>query len=79
MLEMVVREDSRSDRVRVIFRFDTRLPNLSGIFKKNWKTMVTDDKRLLAVFPNPPMICYMRGKNQREEICKAKLPPVKKG
>ena len=41
--------------------------------------MVTDDKRLLAVFPKPPMICYIRGKIQREEICMAKLPPVRKG
>ena len=79
MLERVVREDDSRDRVRAVFRFDTRLPNLSAIFRKNWQTMVTDDKRLLSVFPKPPMICYMRGRNQREEICRAKLPPVRKG
>ena len=41
--------------------------------------MVTDDKRLLSVFPKPPMIWYTRGRNQREEICRAKLPPVRRG
>ena len=36
MLEKVVRENDKVlDRVRAIFRFDRRLPNLSGIFRKN--------------------------------------------
>ena len=39
--------------------------------------MVTDDKRLLGPFPRPPMICYTRGKNLREELCRARLPPAR--
>ena len=45
--------------------------------KKNWKTMVNDDKRLLKVFPQPPMVCFTRGRNLREELCQAKLPPAR--
>ena len=78
MLEKVVREnDQVLDRVRAIFRFDRRLPNLSGIFRKNWQVMVNDDKRLLKVFPKPPMICYTRPKNIRDNLCRAKLPPAR--
>ena len=37
MLEKVVRQDTEArDRVRAIFKFDRRLPNLSWIFKKTW-------------------------------------------
>ena len=39
--------------------------------------MVSDDSRLKKVFPLPPMICYRRGKNLREVICRAKLPPAR--
>ena len=74
ILEKVIRLDNNSDRVRAVFKFDRRLPSLSVIFRKNWQTMVTDDRRLLGPFPGPPMICYTRGKNLREEVCRAKLP-----
>ena len=75
--ERVVREDSSKGRVRAVLKFDKRLPNVSGILGKNWKTMVEDDTRLLAAFPKPPMVCYSRDKNIREELCQAKLPPVR--
>ena len=54
-----------------------RLPDLSAIFRKNWKVMVSDDQRILTVFPKPPMICFTRGGNQKEELCRAKLPPLR--
>ena len=74
VLQRVTRADSGLEIVRAIFRFDRRLPNLSDIFRKNWETMVQDDRRLLGPFPSPPMICYTRGKNLREELCRAKIP-----
>ena len=64
ILERVVREDSSIHRVRAIFKFDMRLPNLSSIFRKNWQLMVNDDQRLLAVYPSPPMICFTQSRNQ---------------
>ena len=63
ILENDVRVDKRKDRVRAVFRFDMRLPNLSAIFRKNWQAMVSDDLRLHPVYPKPPRICYTRGKN----------------
>ena len=54
ILQRVVRDDNTNDQVRAMFRFDKRLPNLTSIFKKNWRTMTADDQRLLEVFPAPP-------------------------
>jgi hypothetical protein len=61
--------------VRAVFKFDQRLPDLSNILRTNWKTMVEDDSRLLEVFTEPPMVCYKRGRNVRETLCQARLPP----
>jgi hypothetical protein len=76
-LEKVSRENKNEGRVRALFMFDMRLPNLSGIFRKNWQTMVSEDIRLQSVFPQPPMVCYSREKNIREQLCQAKLPPAR--
>ena len=76
-LAKVVRENVNEGRVRAVFRFDMRLPSLSSIFHKNWETMLSEDIRLKSVFPKPPMVCYTRGKNIREELCTAKLPPAR--
>ena len=65
-------------RVRAMFRFDRRLPNLSSIFVKHWKTMLEEDSRLKPVFEKPPMVCYSRGRNIREKLCTAKLPPPRR-
>ena len=77
ILEKVVRADKNDMRVRAVFRYDRRLPDISTILRKNWKTMTSDDSRLLKVFSQPPMVCFTRGKNLREDICQAKLPPIR--
>ena len=79
ILQKVTREDKNKNRVRAVFLYDRRLPNISAIMIKNWKTMLTDDSRLKKVFQEPPMVCFRRGKNLREEIVQAKLPPDRFG
>ena len=76
-LEKVVRVSDNEKRVRALFQFDLRLPNLSAIFRKNWQLMVSEDIRLKSVFPQTTMVCYTRGKNVREGLCTAKLPPAR--
>ena len=77
VLQRVDRVDKMVGRVRAVFKFDKRLPDLPAIFKRNWQTMIDDDQRLLAAFPEPPMICFKRGKNVRETLCQARLPPAR--
>ena len=79
ILQKVTREDKNKNRVRAVFLYDRRLPNISAIMIKNWKTMLTDDSRLKKVFQEPPMVCFRRGKNLREKIVQAKLPPDRFG
>ena len=55
-LTKVVRADTNEGRVRAVFRFDLRLPNLSAIFHKNWDIMVSEDVRLKSVFPKHDML-----------------------
>ena len=50
---------------------------MPAIFKRNWQTMIDDDQRLLATFLEPPKICFKRGKNVRETLCQARLPPAR--
>ena len=40
-----------------VFRYD-----VSAILRKNWKTMISDDVRLLKVFPEPPMVSFTWGR-----------------
>ena len=77
ILERVVRTDKNSNQARAVFRYDRRLPDISTILKKNWRTMTSDDTRLLKVFPHPPMVFFNRGKNPREKVYQAKLPPLR--
>ena len=40
---MLVRVEGRSkneNRVRAVFRYDRKLPNISAILNKSWKTMI---------------------------------------
>ena len=39
ILEKVVQTDNNQNRVRAVFRYDRRLPDVSSILKRNWKTM----------------------------------------
>ena len=56
-------------RARAVFKFGRRLPNLDSIFRTNWQIMVEDEQRLQGAFPEPPMICFRRGKNVQETLC----------
>ena len=38
---------------------------------------MTDDRRLLKVFPKPPMACFSRPKNIKDTTCRAKLYPAR--
>ena len=57
---------------------DPRLPDLPGIQKKPWRSMVTSDQYMAEVFPEPPTIAYRRQKNIKEFLVRAKVPPRKK-
>ena len=74
-LEKVVTQDKNQGRVRYNITYDPRLPHLPAILGRTWRVMVDTDPRLKKAFPSPPMACLERGKNLKEELVKARLPP----
>ena len=55
-----------NERPILVVPYDPRLPAISAIVKKHWRTMTTDPY-LKEVFPLPPMVAYKRPKNIREK------------
>ena len=51
--------------------FDPRLPSLSSLQARHWRSMVSNNKYLAEVFKTPPMTGYRRQPNIRSHIIRA--------
>ena len=56
------RDRETNQRVRFIVKYDPRLPDIRSTLLRSWKVM-TEDKEMKRVFPNPPMVCYQKVKS----------------
>ena len=54
--------------------YDPRLPSITGIVRKHWRTMVNNDPHLKEVFPLPPLVAYKRPPNIKDKLIRAKVP-----
>ena len=45
------------------------------VLEKNYMQMIGQDQRLARIFPKPPRPAFKRGKNIKELLCRARLPP----
>ena len=77
--EALERKTKREENTRVVFalQYDPRLPSISSIIKRHWRTMV-QDPRMKEIFKEPPMVAFRRPANLREKLIKAKLPPTER-
>ena len=75
-LERVVKE--KNNRVMFTVTYNPKLPSISKIIVKHWRTM-TRDKKLLNTFEQPPMVAFKQPQNLQKMLCHAKLPPKKTG
>ena len=73
-LKQVVRNKT-SRRPVFVITYDPRLPSITGIIKKHWRTM-TQDPYLAEVYPIPPLIAYKRPPNIKDKLIRAKVPPT---
>lgn len=73
-LKQVVRNKTSRRPVFVII-YDARLPSITGIIKKHWRTM-TQDPYLAEVHPIPPLIAYKRPPNIEDKLIRSKVPPT---
>ena len=69
-----VNPEKQNKRPVFVVTYDPRLPSISNIVQKHWRTM-TKDPYLKQVFQEPPLIAYKRPKNIKDLIIKAKIPP----
>ena len=77
-LKKVDRVNNKDRQHRLVVEYDRRSgPLLSTVLQTNYNQMVARDQRLGRIFPNPPRPAFKRGKNLRELLCRAKLPPVR--
>ena len=71
------RKNKQAKSKRPIFAvwFDPRLPSISSIQAKHWRSIVAKNRYLADCFPEPPLTAYRRPNNLREYIIRAKVPP----
>ena len=73
-LRKVVRNSPLSRRPIFVVSWDPRLPSVSAITNKHWRTM-TQDPLMKEIFSEPPLIAYKRQRNIGDKIFRAKVCP----
>ena len=66
-LKCMLRQDT-SRRPVFVVSFDPRLPSISKLTRKHWRSMVSQDKHLENVFPEAPLIAYKTQKKTSNKI-----------
>ena len=77
--ETALQREVKKKNERVIFvpTFNPRLPSISNIMVKHWRTM-TKVKKMLEMFPSPPMVAFRQPSNLKALLCKAKLQTARR-
>ena len=65
---------SKSDRPVMVVTHDPRLPSVTNILHRHWRTM-TQNPHMKDTYPKPPLTAYSKPKNLRQILIRAKLPP----
>jgi ribosomal protein L31 len=66
----------KTERVVLAVTYHPKLPSISNIIRKHWRTM-TKDPKAKEMFPQPPMIAFKQPPNIKRKLCQAKLPTQK--
>ena len=64
-----------NDRTVFVVTYDPRLPSITKIVNKHYRTMI-QDPHLKEVFNKPFLIAYKRPRNIRQYLIRAKIPPA---
>ena len=69
-------EKIKQSRPVFIIEYDPRLPSITSIARRHWRSMVARDPKLEEVFPHPPLVAYRVAPNLRSKLVRAKVPPA---
>merc|ERR1712129_167342 len=69
-----VERDTTNRRPVFVATWDPRLPSLSPILQKHWRSMTLMDPHLKEVFPEPPIVAHKSTKNLKDCLIRAKVP-----
>ena len=75
-LRQRVNKQETIKRPIVALKYDPRLPSIPAIQAKHWRAMVSQDKYLNYVFPEPPLVAFRRQDNIKNLLIRSKVPPV---
>jgi hypothetical protein len=54
--------------------YDPRLPSITSIVRKHWRSMTNQDPQLKETFPLAPLVAYKVAPNLRSKLIRAKVP-----
>ena len=63
----------QTQRPVLVTLYDPRLPAITTVQAKHWRTMVNQESYLKQVFPEPPMTAFRRQQNIRGHLVRAKV------
>ena len=63
----------KTQRPVLVVPYDPRLPAITSIIAKHWRSMSSQDSYLKDVFKEPPLTAYRRQENIRGHIIRAKV------
>ena len=69
------RQKEENQRTIFVTTYNPALPSVSNILQKHWRVMI-QDPYLKKVFPHPPMVAFRRAKNLKDQLIRAKIPPL---
>ncbi len=64
---------TKKDRVVLAVTYHPKLPSVSSIISKHWRTL-SKDQKAKEIFPLPPMVAFKQPPNLRNKLVHAKLP-----
>jgi hypothetical protein len=77
-LRKSTKNKQNENRPVFVIKYDPRLPAIQSIMAKHWRAMISQDKYLGEVFPQPPLTAFKRQNNIRNYIIRSKLQvPIK--
>ena len=57
-------------------KYDPRLPLISNLQAKHWRSMTFWDNYMKEVFPEPPLTAFKRQNILRDFLIRARVPPT---